>query len=340
MNLGMFLGNGGQPTPGDPLSRHRIFHTMDLDEARDLVAKVYTPHELGFAGQRRRQLDTSMSHFPIGGISLNRLRYGGEVNIDVECLGSFLLVMMPITGCAQIRCGAQAIRSSPQLASVISPTLPLQETIDANCDQVMVRIDRALLERICSQHIGHDLRQPLLFDLGFDLSNGNGSGWSALVSYLIAEVDNAAPRLHFPLVSAQIEHLVVSTLLLSQSHNYRNELSQPAKAIAPNHVKRVEDYIVAHADQPLTVAELAAYAKVSTSNLYAGFRDFRNSTPMAYLKTVRLQRVQQDLRQADQTGETVASVALRWGFRHLGHFATSYKKMFGESPSETLRKSC
>ncbi|MCX7179093.1 MAG: AraC family transcriptional regulator [Proteobacteria bacterium] len=338
MNVGMFLGDPGQHSSKDPLSRYRIFHTMDLDEARDLVAKIYAPHELGFAGRRSRQLDTSMSHFPIGGISLNRLRYGGEVNIDVECLGNFLLVMMPITGCAQIRCGTQTIRSTPHLASVITPTLPLQETIDANCDQVMVRIDRTILERICSQHLGHDLRQPLQFDLGLDLSDDRSNGWSALVSYLIAEIDNASPLLHSPLISAQIEHLVVSMLLLSQNHNYRSEFTQPAKALAPGHVKRVEEYIATHADQPLTVAELAAYAKVSTSNLYAGFRDFRNSTPMAYLKTVRLERVRHDLCRADQTTATVTDIASRWGFRHLGHFATSYKKMFGESPSETLRK--
>jgi len=334
MGLDVFLGQTGQQR--EPLSGYRIFHTMDLDEARDLVAKIYAPHELAYASQAGSQLDTSMSHFPIGGISLNRLRYGTRVNIEVECLDNFLLVMMPITGSVQIRCGDQNICSSPRLASVISPTLPMRETIEADCDQIMVRIERELLERTCAQHLGQELQQPLCFNLGLDMSAS--AGWASLMSYLIAEVDHGASFLQIPLLRTQMEQLVVTTLLLGQNHNYREELSQPAKAIVPSHVKRVEEYISAHADQPLTVAALAAYAKVSTSSLYAGFRDFRNSSPMAYLKNVRLQRVNQELRNADQSSGTVAQIALRWGFRHLGHFALDYKKMFGELPSETLRK--
>jgi len=330
----MFFGQTGQPQ--EPLSRHRIFHTTDLDEARDLVTKVYAPHELSYAGQPGSQLDTSMSHVPLGEISLNRLRYGAKVNIAVECLGSFLLVMMPISGSVQIRCGNQQILSTPKLASVISPTLSMHETIEADCDQIMVRIERELLERTCAQHMGQELRQPLCFDLGMD-KTANPS-WSSLMSYLFAEADQDAAVLRIPLLRAQFEQLVATTLLLGHEHNYRTALGQPAKAIVPSHVKRVEEYIVAHAAEPLTVAGLAAYAKVSASSLYAGFRDFRNSSPMAYLKHVRLQRVNQDLRNADQANETVAQIALRWGFRHLGHLATDYKKMFGELPSDTLRK--
>jgi AraC-like DNA-binding protein len=330
----MFFGQAGQPP--EPLSRHRIFHTTDMDEARNLVAKVYAPHDLNYAGQPGKQLDTSMSHVPLGQISLNRLRYGARVNIDVECLGSFLLVMMPIAGSVQIRCGNQQILSTPQLASVISPTLPMQETIEADCDQIMVRIERELLERTCAQHLGQELQQPLRFDLGMEMSAN--PGWKSLMSYLIAEADHGSSCLQIPLLRAQLEQLVATTLLLGHGHNYRAALCQPVKAIVPSHVKRVEEYISAHAAEPLTVAGLAAYAKVSASSLYAGFRDFRNSSPMAYLKHVRLQRVNQDLHNADQASETVAQIALRWGFRHLGHFATDYKKMFGESPSDTLRK--
>jgi AraC family ethanolamine operon transcriptional activator len=38
------------------------------------------------------------------------------------------------------------------------------------------------------------------------------------------------------------------------------------------------------------------------------------------------------------SSETVTEVAFRWGFWHLSRFAREYRSMFGESPSETLRR--
>jgi AraC-like DNA-binding protein len=104
-------------------------------------------------------------------------------------------------------------------------------------------------------------------------------------------------------------------------------------------VKRVEEFISDHAGEPLTVASLAAYAGVSASALYAGFRNFRQTTPMAHLRNVRLQKVHDDLRQAGSGSTiTVTDVAFKWGFAHLSHFTAHYKRKFGELPSDTLRR--
>jgi transcriptional regulator GlxA family with amidase domain len=59
---------------------------------------------------------------------------------------------------------------------------------------------------------------------------------------------------------------------------------------------------------------------------------------MTYLQSVRLDRAHESLRRADPTRLTVSAVAHRWGFAHLGRFASAYRLRFGEPPSETLRK--
>ena len=324
----------------DPLAKFRIFQTKDMDEARDRVANIFSPHELSFSRRQDSRLDTFMSHFPMGSISLNRLRYGGHVDVDAGRLNSYFLVQMPLSGHTQINCGNQSIDSSPKLGSVISPTLPLFEQIDASCDKLALRIDRALLERICSEHLGHPLRQPIEFDLQLNLSDPSKNSLSALMVYLVNEVDNQSPLMSSALVQCQVEHLVVTSLLFKHKHNYSIALTTPPKSTMPRprHLKRVEEFIDAHADQPITVAQLAAHAQVSSSTLYQSFREIRNYTPMTYLKTVRLRRVNQELRSTNQTSEKVTNVAMRWGFTHLGLFARDYKKMFGELPSETLRK--
>ncbi|WP_186453946.1 AraC family transcriptional regulator [Denitratisoma sp. DHT3] len=333
----MLIAQHSSRAAGDPLSRHLLFQTFDASEARERVADIYCPHELTIIGGSNSRVDTRMSHVPLGGASLNRLRYGPTVKIDAGQLKTFVLVMMPLLGAAHVTCGEERMCARPGAAAVVSPTQPFYQTIDANCDQIMVQIDRELVERTCAQHIGHELRQPLQFRLELDMANGC-SGWPALVSYLLAEFDGNARYLHSPLVRAPLEHLIAATLLHSQFNNYSEELAQPARPIVPSHVKRVEEYIKAHADEPLTVASLAAYAGVSTSALYAGFRDFRNTSPMAYLRAERLRRVHEELLGAVPATANVTDVAMRWGFQHLSHFAAHYKKKFGELPSDTLRK--
>lgn len=327
------IGTSGKP---DLLSRHSLFETTDPDEARARVAEIFCPHELMVTG-RGRHVAASMRHAAIRGVSLNRLRYGATVEIDAGCLDTFLLVMMPLAGNADVQCGTQRIHSNPALASVVTPTQPLRQTLYVDCDQIMVRIDRSLIERVCEQHIGHPLRQPIEFALGMDMASASGVSWQALTSYLTAEVERGAPMLRSSLAMTRIEHLLVTTLLTVQPNNYRDELLNPSQSIAPRHVRCVEEFIQAHADRDLTVGNLAAHAKVSTSALFAGFRRFRNTTPMAYLKSVRMQRVRDELRNAEPDA-TVTSIALRWGFHHLGHFAADYKNLYGESPSKTRER--
>ena len=334
----MDIAQRNAPHAYEPLARHLLFQTIDAVEARERVAKIYCPHDLKIVGPDRCFVDTSMSRVELGGVSLNRLRYGPTVKIDVGCLGTFFLIMMPMVGTAHVSCGDQTLCASPDQAAVVSPTLPFYQTINANCNQIMVQVDRSLLERICAQHVGHDLREPVRFRLDLAMSSHHANGFLAFVSHLLNELDSQAPYLKSQLVRASIEHLIVVTLLHAQWSNYSEELTRPAPSVAPSHVKRVEEYIKAHAAEPLTIASLADFAGVSASSLYTGFREFRKTTPMAYLRSERLQRVRNELLQATSATTTVADVAARWGFLHLGHFATYYKKKFGELPSDTLRK--
>jgi hypothetical protein len=57
-------------------------------------------------------------------------------------LDSFALVMMPMTGTADVACGAQQIHTNPATGAVVSPTLPFFQTIQADCDQIMIQVDR------------------------------------------------------------------------------------------------------------------------------------------------------------------------------------------------------
>ena len=308
-----------------------VFDTDDLDTTRARVGAVFKPHRLTLHGKTLR---ARMHHVPIGAVSFNRLSYGGDVTIDPGPLGDFLLVQMPMAGQADIHCGGQHVVSDLEIASVLTPSEPLRMRWSADSDQLIVRIERSALERVCAAYLGHRPNQPLRFQLGMAWRN---TGWQTLVQYLADTLDHAPQTASHPLTACQLEQLAIGTLLTFQPHSLSDLLREHGKPLAPRHVKVVEEYIHEHADAAVTPALLAEMAGVSLRSLYAGFREHRGLSPMAYLRTVRLERVRQDLLN-DATLSSVTGAALRWGFAHLGRFSAEYRRAFGECPGETLRR--
>lgn len=326
-------GNPSAEAHARALEQHVLFETADLDEARDRVAGVFCPHDLRPAGRYSGR--TRMSHVPLGGVSVNRLRYGTAVRIDAGRLHDFHLVMMPVTGRSDVRCGSDVVESDAATGTVVAPTQPLRMHSDAACDQVMVRIDRALIEHHCAMHLGYLLDRPLEFRLDLNMTADSSAPWRRLMGYLLSEIANGT--LESPLLRPPLENMVVSTLLFCQPHTYTAELVRPAPSIAPGFVCRAQAYMRRNAEKPITPIDLARVTGVSTRALYAGFQNFLGVSPMVYLKSVRLEKAHAALAAASPDGETVTNVALRWGFNHLGRFTADYKRRYGQLPSDTLR---
>ncbi|CAM3786984.1 AraC family transcriptional regulator [Polaromonas hydrogenivorans] len=322
------------------LSGPPLFHIEDdVEETSSKVGQIFRPHRLGVVGTHQR-LSAEMNHTSIGRISLSRLRYRADVTISSDPLDTFLLVMMPLHGSAEIRYGKQCIQSTPGLASVVGPAASLSMRWQAECHQLIVRIDREAIEMTCAAHLGHELSRPLEFDLGMNLSETRTTSLQSVVEFLTSTNPFVQSASEFPLMVAQTEQLLICALLSGQPHNYRDELLRPSPIIAPYYVKRCEDYIFAHANEPITIEDLARHTGMSVRSLQTGFQRYRNTRPMVFLKDVRLQHVHDELLCAklQNRPETVTRVALAWGFSHLGHFTRAYAAKFKELPSQTLRQ--
>lgn len=103
-------------------------------------------------------------------------------------------------------------------------------------------------------------------------------------------------------------------------------------------VKQADDYMRSHIDQPLTLTNLCQALGTSSRALSYGFQEIFGMSPMSYLKILRLQGVYRTLKTARSSKITVTETATQFGFYHLGYFAQDYKQMFGELPSETLKR--
>jgi AraC-like DNA-binding protein len=61
-------------------------------------------------------------------------------------------------------------------------------------------------------------------------------------------------------------------------------------------------------------------------------------SPKRYLWLRRMHLTQRALRNADPEMTSVTEIATNYGFWELGRFSVTYRQLFGESPSITLRR--
>lgn len=135
-----------------------------------------------------------------------------------------------------------------------------------------------------------------------------------------------------------LEQAIYGSLINAINPNLENR-SAPSCRARQLVVERAREYMNAHIEEPITVADLCAELRVSRRTLQYSFQDVLNLNPVSFLRALRLNGVRRALKRARAETTSVADIAACWGFWHLSHFASDYKAMFGELPSETLKYS-
>ena len=101
-------------------------------------------------------------------------------------------------------------------------------------------------------------------------------------------------------------------------------------------VEHFEEIARANINQYFHVADLSRIAGINQRTLSRAFREVHGVGPYRYLQYLRLSEVKRLLLSAED--RTITQVAMQYGFRELGKFGVLYRKIFGESPSETRRR--
>jgi AraC-like DNA-binding protein len=315
-----------------PLARHNLFSSSDREDAQARVAAVFCPHRLGLAP--RTALVVEHNHVALDSMSVNYLAYGGDVSIDPEMFEEFYLLQIPLAGHAVVRVEGTRFVAGTHTASITNPSDTLSMRWSADCGKLIVRIDGAAIDR----HVAALLDRPVTREVRFrPCIDGAGPASTVLRTARFVMDELQYGGLPSPLMRRQMEQMIVSSLVERQPHTYSDELFRAVSRAAPRHVRRAEDFIVAHAHDPITIEDICAASGASARSLYKGFRDFRDTSPMEHLRNVRMERAHETLC-APEPADTVTSIATRWGFFQFGRFAGRYRELYGEPPSVTLRR--
>jgi transcriptional regulator GlxA family with amidase domain len=185
--------------------------------------------------------------------------------------------------------------------------------------------------------LGAPISRAIEFELAQFTSEDMLSGLLGLIDVLVCQF-NDRDYLLAPLAIRQVEKAIVTQFLMATRHQFSDQLHRAPLETSSDHVKRVEEFIEANWDQPITMEELTEVSGVSARTLFRTFEKRKGYSPMIFAKKIKLERAHALLNRPDGT-TSVTGVALACGFSNLGRFAHDYWKIFGELPSETLRQS-
>jgi AraC-like DNA-binding protein len=153
----------------------------------------------------------------------------------------------------------------------------------------------------------------------------------------LTRLANTAPEIiaDYPLAAKALDAQLTG-LFLECLDSESAETVHPAKRQQSLIVKRLYSMGVECGDEPLYVMDACRALGISARMLHRTCCDQLGIGPKRYLILRRFHLARRALRSAPP-GTSVTEIATKFGFWELGRFAVTYKTIFGESPSATLR---
>jgi AraC-like DNA-binding protein len=330
----------GEEPAGEEISlpHPRLICTDDLYEAR-----ARTQEFLG-CSHRMRVLERDgrflarVQYRSVTGLGLMSSVYGPAVEIGCSPPIDMVTVNFLFGGTMLIEDGGRTTVADENHAAAFCFHEDVIMRWTPGLRQLMLTIEKPRIERYLQNLLNEPLHDVLRFQPRVDLAGG-GQGIVAAVLTLRRALERCGKAGPSPVLAAEIEHGILTSLLLGQRHNYTDAIFSARALPAPRVVRRVVDLIESAPDTAFTVADLAECAGVSERSLHAAFRRQLGTSPMAYVRRRRLEQAHDELLCIDPAGGVrVTDVALRHGFTHTGRFAAAYRERFGEPPSATLRR--
>jgi AraC-like DNA-binding protein len=273
----------------------------------------------------------------LGPITVGDITYETDVALGFGETRSSYHVHIPVNGWLESRHRGLQLISNPAQASVFRPDGDATVTRwPGGSRHLAVKIDQAAVDRALQTLVNGAVDSPVAFNATLPLKAGAAHDWVRLLLMVHRQLECPGGLVQHSVVSDPLVESLIHGLLLAADHPDREALAAPVKPARPGAVRDAMDIIEAGPHLPLTTARLAMQCHVSVRTLQEGFRRHLGMSPMAYVREVRLRRAHRDLRSADPAHTTVAAIAHRWGFTHLGRFAAAHKMMFGKTPLQVL----
>ncbi|MEJ2865550.1 helix-turn-helix transcriptional regulator [Actinomycetospora flava] len=311
------------------VQRHRVT-TTDPEEAVE-YQQAYARFRAGPV--RREGFEFVLETASIGSMSVGHMRHAARMEAQAEPTAALVAVEV-LAGRVHVRDD----RGNEAATDVVLAPHWARHAARWAGYLRLTTLDPAEVARVGAERSG--LAPPdVRFDTMTPLSAGHGRYWTRLVDHVDRDLLAYDDLMALPLLRQEAAHRLIAGALVVFPNSTLGARPGGQDSGEPATVRRAMAYIDAHADEDITVTEVADAARMGPRGLQAAFRRHRGETPLAYLRQVRMERAHHHLLAADPAdGVTVGDVAARWGFSNAGRFSAAYRQAYGCSPRETLNR--
>lgn len=322
-----------------PLSQRVRLATRDIDAVHQHMSSIFCPHDLHIDGGTP-PIDFRHNQAALRSLTFNATDYGnpyGRVVVTIPPMETLYLVQFSLAGVAQISQDGSTFDLHPGQMCVLGSDAKIRQVFQEGYKHFTMKVLKSDLENVLAQELGF---RPgnLQFSPKPVAAEGAAAAFAHLVRTICDDIDIGLTAYSHARTCNAVEDTLKRLMLAAFPHNHSDLFNAPPSGPAPYYVRRVEEYVCAHAEEAISLADMIEVSGVSARSLHAGFRRFRDATPMGYLKNYRLALAHRRLKEGADRGLSVTDVALACGFTHLSKFARDYQERYGERPSCTLKR--
>ncbi len=316
------------------LSKYNVFRSNDLGESEAMLSRTLCPHVL--KPRSNEAICMVQNMVKLEHSELAYLHYGIQMEVHEASSDDHYLFIIPQHGNSVITTNGVRVHGGTERGYIITAG-HLFDSRTAACS-IVWRIKRRALEDCARAVLGEDFNNVIAFAPSVQLNEGPTTSIGRAMNFMISELEQDEGLFQSSHAIERLEQSLMHALIALQPSNISAMAGKRRVTIAPRCVRRVEDYIMANAGEQILLSDLIAVSGVCGRTLFRTFRQFREVSPMEYLRQTRLRMVRQSLLQS-RGSETVTAVLTKWGITQFGRFAADYRRQYGELPSETLRSS-
>ncbi len=299
----------------------------DAETASAALGSVLGAGRITTGGERFTYVQESLVD---DGISITRIASSGT-DVRAETTGSpDLAVVLVRRGAATLRRGTDEV----DLGEGDLGLLPTSESTELRWDSATVDVFSfplsSLARLLGTERRALRLHAPTLVPQSASLA----TYWRHLATNMTFPVLNDPELYQRDLLrGGLVDALIAATVeTFALSDAAEEEVTGDREA-----VRQAVAFMRERLGDQISVARIALAAGLSVRGLQLVFQRELESTPVAHLRRLRLERARSALSVPD-TAATVGSVAARVGYTNVGRFSAHYRDQYGEMPSRTLQQ--